>query len=119
MPYLYHITTQAEAEVARTTGEYLPAAFTKESFIHCSYRHQVQQVANAFYYGRADLVLFEINRAGLTSDVVDENLEGGGEQFPHIYGPLPLSAVVRVYPFPCEADGSFNLPSPLSTSIGN
>jgi glutathione S-transferase len=42
------------------------------------------------------LVLLEINRAVVQSPIVDENLSGGVELFPHIYGSLPVSAVVAV-----------------------
>jgi len=42
--------------------------------------------------------VFEIDPARLPCRVVEENLEGGEEIFPHIYGRLPMSAVVRIIP---------------------
>jgi uncharacterized protein (DUF952 family) len=41
-------------------------------------------------------VVFEIDPALLSCKVIDENLEGGIELFPHIYGRLPMSAVTRI-----------------------
>ena len=38
-----------------------------------------------------------------------------GEEFPHIYGPIPIGAVTAVMPFPPSEDGSFQLPDGLST----
>ena len=37
-------------------------------------------------------------------------------QFPHIYGPLNLDAVVEAIEFSCAADGSFQLPAQIRDS---
>jgi len=96
---------------ARAAGVYRPAAFAREGFIHCSYRRQVVPVANRLFRGRQGLVLLEIDPAQVPPPIVDENLEGGAELFPHIYGPLPLTAVVRVHTLRCGDDGRFELSS--------
>jgi len=108
---LFHITSGEELRDARAAGVYRPAAFAREGFIHCSYRRQVVPVANRLFRGRQGLVLLEIDPAQVPSPIVDENLEGGAELFPHIYGPLPLTAVVRVHTFRCGDDGRFELSS--------
>jgi len=95
---LFHITSEAEAKVARVTVEYVPKAFDAEGFIHCSYAHQVPGTLQRIFKGRTDLVVFEIDPARLPCRVIEENLEGGEEMFPHIYGRLPMSAVVRIIP---------------------
>jgi uncharacterized protein (DUF952 family) len=95
-PLIYHITSEREAHDARVSGEYQPQGFDAEGFIHCSYAHQVAGVIQRRFQGRSDLVLLEIDPGRLTCKVVDENLEGGTELFPHIYGRLPMSAVVGV-----------------------
>ena len=99
MATLFHITTVAEALEASRTGEYAPAAFDREGFIHCSYAHQVAGVANRIFRGRTDLALLEIDTEKLACRIIDENLEGGAELYPHIYGRLPMSAVVAVHDF--------------------
>jgi uncharacterized protein (DUF952 family) len=43
-------------------------------------------------------VLLHIDPARLQAPVRYENLEGGRELFPHVYGPVPVSAVVDVTP---------------------
>ena len=108
MASLYHITSAREAEAARKTGAYEPAAFGREGFIHCSHGHQVIAVANRIFRGRPDLVLLEIDPAAMDCKVIEENLEGGVELFPHIYGRLKMSAVIRVHFFPCDSDGRFS-----------
>lgn len=109
MKRIYHITSQREATEAGKTGVYEPAAYAREGFIHCSYPHQVVAVANRIFRGRPDLVLLEIDPAALGCRVVDENLEGGSELFPHIYGQLKMSAVVRIHDFPCDSAGEFSI----------
>ena len=108
MPRIFHITSNREAGEAEKAGIYGPAGFAREGFIHCSYGHQVIATANRLFKGRPDLVLLEIDPAVLDCPVVDENLEGGSEFFPHIYGRLKMSAVVRIHPFPCESTGTFS-----------
>ena len=108
---LYHITTALEADAAAKTGSYVPRAYGADGFIHCSYSRQVVRVADLRFHGRTDLVLLEIDRALLSCRVVDENLEGGEELFPHIYGPLPMSAVVSVHLFCCMQNGCFEWPA--------
>jgi uncharacterized protein (DUF952 family) len=105
---LLHITTAQAVAAAERGGEYLPEAFAREGFIHCSYPGQLVAVANRIFRGRRDLVVLHIDRAALECPVVDENLEGGTELYPHVYGPLPMAAVIAVHPFPCGADGRFS-----------
>ena len=113
---LFHITTQAEFDAARGSGAYAPAAFASDGFIHCSYRLQVAATADRIFRGRPDLVLLEIDPVRLQCAVVDENLEGGRELYPHIYGRLPLSAVTAVHAMPLQPDGTFTLPAAVTDS---
>jgi len=105
---LFHITSKREVSEAARTGEYEPVAFVREGFIHCSYAHQVLATANRIFRGRDDLVVLEIDPAALDCRVLDENLEGGSELYPHIYGRLKMSAVVRVHDLPCDTSGGFS-----------
>lgn len=94
-------------------GVYQPANFSHEGFIHCSYRHQLMTVANRFYRGQNELVVLLIDSTKIVSKLIDENLEGGVELYPHLYGVLPVDAVSDAIAFPCNPDGSFNLPVEL------
>ncbi|MEP7306733.1 MAG: DUF952 domain-containing protein [Acidobacteriota bacterium] len=117
MTTIFHITTSEEANAAARAGSYAPRAFAAEGFIHCSYPHQIRDVANRRFLGRADLALFEIDPGRLSCEVLAENLEGGTDLFPHVYGHLPMAAVLRVHPFPCGQDGRFELPESVERSI--
>ena len=67
-------------------------------FIHCSFAHQVQAIADAAYRGRADVVLLEIALDRVATTVRVESLEGGDNRFPHVYGSLVPDAVMRATP---------------------
>jgi uncharacterized protein (DUF952 family) len=110
---IYHITSAREAAPSRESGLYAPSAFEHDGFIHCSYEHQLCGVANRLFLGQADLVILEIDPSRVDSPIVDENLESGVELFPHLYGRLPMHAVVAVHEFPCGADGRFALPGTI------
>ena len=109
--HLFHITTTRDADAACARGVYEPAGFGREGFVHCSYAHQVLATATRLFSGRPDLVLLEIDPARLTCRVVAENLEGGAELYPHVYGVIPFTAVSAVHPFPLRPDGTFSLPA--------
>ena len=105
---LLHITSEAAWSAARDQGQYVPQAFAAEGFVHCSEPDQVVRVANARFVGRTDLVLLWISVARLSAPVRYENLEGGDELFPHVYGPVNLDAVVAATPFRPDSTGRFD-----------
>jgi uncharacterized protein (DUF952 family) len=98
MDLIFHITSRHEAEEATLSGTYVPRDFEREGFVHCSYRHQLAAVADRLFRGRTDLVVLQIDPSRLTTPVIHENLEGGTELFPHVYGPIPMAAIVEIHP---------------------
>lgn len=116
MTSLFHIAFRDRISAARESGHYEPPEFAREGFIHCSYAHQLEATANRLFRGRHDLVLLEIDPEKTGVKVVDENLEGGTELFPHLYGTLPLSAVVAIHDFACDSEGRFTWPARKRTT---
>lgn len=114
MAVILHITERAAWEKARTAGAYETLTLASEGFIHCSEPRQVIRVADERFRGRAGLVLLEIDAGRVGPEIRYENLEGGEELFPHVYGPLNLDAVVGVEPFEPREDGTFALPEKYS-----
>jgi uncharacterized protein (DUF952 family) len=88
-------------------GSYSADSLAAEGFIHCSDAHQVVWVANQRFRGRQDLVLLHVDPARLGCEVRYENLEGGEQLFPHVYGAIPVTAIVDVVPFRPAEDGHF------------
>jgi uncharacterized protein (DUF952 family) len=110
---ILHITSLGEWQHAMEVGFYQTASLSSEGFIHCSRPEQVPQVAKTLFRGQTGLVLLCIDRERVAAPVREENLEGGVDLFPHIYGPLNLDAVYQVINFVPGPDGLFELPAEL------
>ena len=114
MPHvILHIIAHTDWAAAQHTSLYHGDTLATEGFIHCSTPAQVIIPANAFYHGRADLLLLVIDPARLTAPLLYEDTAGSGQAFPHLYGPLNLDAVQATVAFPPQADGTFVLPLAL------
>ena len=98
---LFHITTATDWERARAVGTYRAPSLDSEGFIHLSTSAQWRKTASRFFKGQSHLVLLELDATGL--DVRFEPADG--DHFPHLYGALPVSAVLRTTPFDVSASG--------------
>ena len=102
---LFHVALHRDWEAAQEAGEYRVSTrgrtLGEEGFLHASYAHQWQGVRDAYYVDVTEpLVLLEVDPAMLDVPVVEEVPVGGDEAFPHVYGPLPVAAVVAVRELP-------------------
>ena len=104
---IFHITSRTAWEAALGAGIYEADSLVAEGFIHCSTAEQYTWVANQRFRGRTDLVLLHIDPTRLRAEVRHENLEGGETLFPHVYGAIPITAVLNVVPLQPRVDGSF------------
>jgi uncharacterized protein (DUF952 family) len=107
---ILHIARRAEWEVEQTDGFYSPANFEREGFIHASLPEQILGSAQKHYRGQRDLVLLGIDSRRVQAKIRFENLVGGSQQFPHIYGKLNRDAVIGATPFEANDEGEFSLP---------
>jgi uncharacterized protein (DUF952 family) len=107
---LVHLCGTAEWSDACRRGEIRPDAAGGAAFIHLSRPDQVHLPANRLYRGRSDLVLLHIDPARLGAPVRWEPgvpTDPESMLFPHLYGPLPVTAVIRVTAYSPTADGTF------------
>lgn len=118
---ILHITTKNEWERAISQGEYTSPSLTSEGFIHCSTIKQTTDTANTFFKGQHGLILLCINENKLKSICKYEAPAGGGAHdpgvgslFPHIYGPINISAVIKTFDFPTNDAGLFILPQSVN-----
>ena len=96
---IFHIAHLSDWRKALEMGTYSADTLEIEGFIHCCFGNQVKTVGLQFFKNEEDLVLVEIDVSKLSSEVKEENLGGGQELFPHVYGPINLEAVVAVRGF--------------------
>jgi uncharacterized protein (DUF952 family) len=102
VPQIFHVALRPDWDAARASGgpyEISTRGRTLQEvgFIHaCQSLDQVTRVRRSFYADRDDLVLLVIDTDRLESPVRHEPADG--DIYPHIYGPLPLDAVIEVRP---------------------
>lgn len=100
---IFHIATQADWEAARASGAYTTStrgvSLAEQGFIHASRDDQWEGVRAAFYADVTEpLVLLAVDTERLAVPVVEEPpAPGMDETFPHVYGAIPLAAVVGVH----------------------
>jgi uncharacterized protein (DUF952 family) len=109
---ILHICSSA-AWAATKNGDYRCSSLDSEGFIHCSTPDQVVEVANHLFLGQRGLVLLVIDPERVIPNIRYEDA-GNGTLYPHIYGPLNVSAVTGIEPFEPTVEGKFELPARLT-----
>ncbi|MCH2180555.1 MAG: DUF952 domain-containing protein [Mariniblastus sp.] len=84
----------------------------EDGFIHFSSAEQVRRTADRFFQGRDGLVLVGVD-ARMLGDELKWEPAADGTLFPHLYDPLPLSAVVSQDELVLEATGGHQFPDHL------
>ena len=99
---LLHLVEPAQWRAALADGALRPPSLASAGFVHLSTPEQVHVPAQALFPGRRDLVLLVVDPARLTDPVRLEPADPphpDGLLFPHLYGRLPVSAVIAVVPY--------------------
>lgn len=107
---IYKIATQADWSAARKVGELIGTqADLADGYIHFSTSTQLAETLSKHYRGQSGLVLAKIDPDRLPQKLRWEPSRGG-QLFPHLYTPLPLSAVIAERELNARSDGGFDLP---------
>jgi len=102
---LYHLALRGEWREAQRAGAYRRStrgqSLEAVGFVHLCYAHQLPATYGRFYADlpAGEVLLLSIDPERLAQSglmVRPEAAPGSGELFPHLYGPLPLAAVVLV-----------------------
>ena len=107
---LAHLCSAADWRAAQESGEHRPESLDENGFVHLATPEQVHLPANRLYARRTDLVLLRIDAARLTSPIRWEPgvaTDPAGMVFPHLYGALPVAAVISVTSFRPDVNGRF------------
>lgn len=110
MDTIYHIAKKTDWMRARAEGVYKVDSLDSQGFIHMSKEEQVNRVANRVFKGEEDLLLLCIDYEKIKDHVRWEGEEDYGENFPHLYCPLRLDAVVKIVEFKPDQNGIFTDP---------
>jgi uncharacterized protein (DUF952 family) len=93
---IFHITEKDRFISSLESGSYTPENFTSDKFIHCSTKEQAITVANRYYAAQSDLILLAIDTTAIETQIIYENLDGGEELFPHLYGALMIRDIHQI-----------------------
>jgi uncharacterized protein (DUF952 family) len=113
MEPIYHLVEPATWE-ANPAADYSVASLAAEGFTHCAFAPQVAPAANRFYADAPALLALQLDPGRLTSPLRVEPpspASTSGQQYPHVYGPLQRSAVVRVHVLRRDDGGRWVFPS--------
>lgn len=107
---IYHMCRRQEWDAAQAAGSYAGSSQdAADGFIHFSTAAQVVESAAKHRAGQTGLVLLAVEVARL-GEALKWEPSRGGQLFPHLYGALPLDAVVRVADLPLGGDGRHVFP---------
>ena len=107
---IYHMCLRREWELAMQSGAYAGSSQDRaDGFIHFSTAAQLPESARRHRKGQAGLVLLAVDPRTL-GEALRWEPSRHGALFPHLYGPLPLSAVSSVCDMPLDAEGVPVLP---------
>lgn len=103
---IYKIVGVEEWRAAEAAGVFEGSAVDlADGYIHFSEAAQLRETARKHFSGRDDLLLVTIDADRLDPQPIWEPSRGGA-LFPHLYGPLPVSAAVEVQALTVDAEAS-------------
>ena len=106
MTMIFKIATAADWQEAKRLGSFAGSAHDKaDGFLHFSTGLQLAETLRLYYAGQDNLVLAAVDDATLGGALKWEHAPSRGEDFPHLYGPLPLSAVKWTAPIARDGQG--------------
>lgn len=107
---IYKIVPATLWQDALKNGEFKGAAIDlTDGFIHFSTAEQAKETAARHFAGQDGLLLVAVDGEKLGDKLVYETSRGG-DLFPHLYAPLPLTGVIWEKPLPLDADGNHIFP---------
>lgn len=108
---IYHMCRADEWAAAQATGSYPGSSQDRaDGFIHFSTKAQVRASAAKHRHGQDGILLLAVRAAALGHALKWEPSRGG-QLFPHLYGSLPVTAVIEATPLPLGPDGLHVFPT--------
>ncbi|MFF5202537.1 DUF952 domain-containing protein [Micromonospora parva] len=99
---IYKLLSSAEWDDALAVGAFAGSAVDRQDgFIHLSSGDQVVETARRHFAGATGLTLLRVEEERL-GDALRWEPSRGGQLFPHVYGSLPVTAVVAARALPVD-----------------
>lgn len=105
---ILHLIEPAAWQQAQLAGSITNDSLLTEGFIHCCTDEQLEQVLNRFYSHTPDMLALRLRVADIESplrweapahpDGTANTTSEDTLKFPHVYGEIPLGAVVEEVP---------------------
>ena len=112
---IFHLTSETVWHRALAEGRFTPpAADLSDGFLHFSTAGQLRESAERHARDRADLCLICVDETVLGADLKWE-VSRNGQEFPHLYGSLPMQAVIDTRAIALDADGVPIIPDDVFT----
>ena len=106
----YKVLTTEQMHALEHEGSFAGAPVDlQDGYIHLSTAAQLQETLDKHFAGQDGLWLAAVDLEAL-GEAVKWEPSRGGQLFPHIYGALPLDAVIAYSEVHYEPDGSLRLP---------
>lgn len=103
MTVIYRIVSESDWQAAQAANAFTGTAHDlRDGFIHFSTASQAAETAAKHYAGKTDLLLLYVRDMDVEASLKWE-VSRNDELFPHLYGPLPVSAVYRVERLPLDS----------------
>lgn len=109
---IFKIAHAEEWRAAERAGHYAGSAKDREDgFIHFSTAAQLAETLRRYYAGANDLVLIAVDESALDDALKWEHAPSRGEDFPHLYAALSVSAVRWTLPIARDAQDTAIIPA--------
>lgn len=108
---IFKVATAADWAEAERVGRFDGSVHDKaDGFMHFSTAAQLAETLRLYYAGQDGLVLAAVDETVLGAALKWEHAPSRGEDFPHLFAPLPLSAVKWTHQLTRDAAGVAVLP---------
>ncbi len=105
---IYHLARMKEWESWVEDSQYKPPSLLEEGFIHCSRKDDLVETARSWFGDEDTLVVLCIVPQDITSEIRYESSPGRTALMPHIFGPVPLSAIHSMLILSRDALGNYS-----------
>ena len=106
----YKVLTAGQMAALEADGVFTGAPVDRQDgYIHLSTAAQLTDTVDKHFAGQSDLHVAAVDLAAM-GDAVKWEESRGGQLFPHLYGDLPLNAVIGYGPLQRDDDGAVRLP---------